>query len=221
MDPDGQLRNLRDFLLVYNRMTEICFQRCTSNFNYRNLTMDEERCADSCAGKLIRTNHRLMGTYVQLMPAMVQKRMQEMESKAAEVAKAEAAAALENPSTAITDTSTVSPSTLGIPATSSPVVGMPLPTTPMLESPQIPSSLNNPSDIKTSSSTISSAFGEMQSEGLVAKSAVISTTSNVPNVGLGPVSSEEDKLNLKPSSVTSTSVLETQSAAGQTPQTPS
>ncbi|KAF4082044.1 hypothetical protein AMELA_G00147170 [Ameiurus melas] len=41
MDPDGQLRNLRDFLLVYNRMTEICFQRCTNNFNYRTLTMDE------------------------------------------------------------------------------------------------------------------------------------------------------------------------------------
>lgn len=162
-----------------------------------------------------------MGTYVQLMPAMVQKRMQEMESKAAEVAKAEAAAALENPATAITDTATVSPSTLGIPATSSPVVEMPLTTTPMLESSQIPSYLNNPSDIKTSSSTIGSAFGEIQSEGLVAQSAVISTTSSVPNVGLGPISSEEDKLNLKPSSVTSTSVLETQSAAGQTPQTPS
>ncbi|XP_029924170.1 mitochondrial import inner membrane translocase subunit Tim10 B [Myripristis murdjan] len=93
MEPDQQLRNLRDFLLVYNRMTEICFQRCTSNFNYRNLTMDEERCVDSCAGKLIRSNHRLMGTYVQLMPRMVQRRMEEMESKAAESAKAAEAAA--------------------------------------------------------------------------------------------------------------------------------
>lgn len=214
MDPDGQLRNLRDFLLVYNRMTEICFQRCTSNFNYRNLTMDEERCVDNCAGKLIRTNHRLMGTYVQLMPAMVQKRMQEMESKAAEVAKAEAA--LENPSTAIT-------STLEIPTTSSPVLGMPSTTTPMLESPQIPSSPNNPSDIETPSSTNGSVFGEMQSEGLVAPSAVISTSSSVPKVGVGPISSAVDKLNLKASSVTSTSVPETRSAggAGQTPQTPS
>lgn len=43
---------------------------------------------DSCAGKLIRSNHRLMGTYVQLMPRMVQRRMEEMESKAAENAKA-------------------------------------------------------------------------------------------------------------------------------------
>ncbi|KAK3550062.1 hypothetical protein QTP86_019161, partial [Hemibagrus guttatus] len=49
---------------------------------------EEERCADNCAGKLIRSNHRLMGTYVQLMPAMVQRRMEEMESKAAEIAKA-------------------------------------------------------------------------------------------------------------------------------------
>ncbi|XP_077098830.1 mitochondrial import inner membrane translocase subunit Tim10 B [Siphateles boraxobius] len=223
MDHDGQLRNLRDFLLVYNRMTEICFQRCTSNFNYRNLTMDEERCVDSCAGKLIRTNHRLMGTYVQLMPVMVQKRMQEMESKAAEVAKAEAAAALENPSTAITDTSTESPSALEIPATSSPVLGIPSTTTPMLESPQIHSSPNNPSDIETSSLTNGSAFGEMQSEGLVAPSAVISTSSSVPKVGVGPISSAVDKLNLKASSATSTSVPETRSAggAGQAPQTPS
>ncbi|XP_035288049.1 mitochondrial import inner membrane translocase subunit Tim10 B [Anguilla anguilla] len=96
-----QLRNLRDFLLVYNRMTEICFQRCTSNLNYRNLTMDEERCVDSCAGKLIRSNHRLMGTYVQLMPGIVQRRLEEMEAKAGEMAKsAEAGAAVETVSTA-------------------------------------------------------------------------------------------------------------------------
>ncbi|XP_030010865.1 mitochondrial import inner membrane translocase subunit Tim10 B [Sphaeramia orbicularis] len=117
MEPDQQLRNLRDFLLVYNRMTEICFQRCTSNFNYRNLTMDEERCVDSCAGKLIRSNHRLMGTYVQLMPRMVQRRMEEMESKAK---AAEAAAAAATASAAVgptaTDTSQASqPTTASIP----------------------------------------------------------------------------------------------------------
>lgn len=47
---------------------------------------------DSCAGKLIRSNHRLMGTYVQLMPRMVQRRMEEMESKAAELAASGAVA---------------------------------------------------------------------------------------------------------------------------------
>ncbi|XP_065146777.1 mitochondrial import inner membrane translocase subunit Tim10 B [Paramisgurnus dabryanus] len=167
MDHDGQLRNLRDFLLVYNRMTEICFQRCTSNFNYRNLTMDEERCVDSCAGKLIRTNHRLMGTYVQLMPAMVQKRMQEMESKAAEVAKAEAAAhggAIENPPPVMMDTQPVPPSIPGIPATTSSVEipsafdhassGL---TMPSNMTPQIASAHNHPSEIITSPLVFESA----------------------------------------------------------------
>uniref|UniRef100_A0A3Q2XDZ2 Translocase of inner mitochondrial membrane 10 homolog B (yeast) n=1 Tax=Hippocampus comes TaxID=109280 RepID=A0A3Q2XDZ2_HIPCM len=45
-----------------------------------------ERCVDNCAGKLIRSNHRLMGTYVQLMPRMMQRRMDEIESKARTIA---------------------------------------------------------------------------------------------------------------------------------------
>lgn len=48
----------------------------------------QERCVDSCAAKLIRSNHRLMGTYVNLMPAMVQRRMEELESKNTDAAKA-------------------------------------------------------------------------------------------------------------------------------------
>ncbi|XP_063806849.1 mitochondrial import inner membrane translocase subunit Tim10 B [Pseudophryne corroboree] len=80
-----QLRNLRDFLLVYNKMTELCFSRCAKNLNYRSLTMDEEQCLDSCASKFIRSNHRLMGAYVGLMPAVVQRRMADYESLNKEV----------------------------------------------------------------------------------------------------------------------------------------
>ncbi|XP_030055634.1 mitochondrial import inner membrane translocase subunit Tim10 B [Microcaecilia unicolor] len=80
-----QLRNLRDFLLVYNKMTEICFSRCVSNLNYRNLTMEEEQCLDSCASKLIRSNHRLMAAYVDLMPTIVQRRVTDYESKTTEL----------------------------------------------------------------------------------------------------------------------------------------
>ncbi|XP_048860807.1 mitochondrial import inner membrane translocase subunit Tim10 B isoform X2 [Brienomyrus brachyistius] len=52
--------------------------------------LSSERCVDSCAGKLIRSNHRMMSTYVQLMPRIVQKRLDEMESKVAEVSKGNA-----------------------------------------------------------------------------------------------------------------------------------
>ncbi|XP_032634705.1 mitochondrial import inner membrane translocase subunit Tim10 B isoform X1 [Chelonoidis abingdonii] len=81
-----QLRSLRDFLLVYNRMTELCFVRCISNLNYRALTREEEACLDGCAGKLVHSNHRLMGAYVQLMPSIVQRRISDYEAAAAQVA---------------------------------------------------------------------------------------------------------------------------------------
>ncbi|XP_051972557.1 mitochondrial import inner membrane translocase subunit Tim10 B-like [Xyrauchen texanus] len=269
MDPDGQLRNLRDFLLVYNRMTEMCFQRCTSNYNYRNLTMDEEYCVDNCAGKLIRTNHRLMGMYVQLMPAMVQKRMQEMESKAAEVAIAAAkgeVSALEIPSTVMTDTPPVSISALGIPATSSQIMEVPSSSAdvltsglttatlaPVLETLHEPSAHNDPSEMKTSA-TNGSAFREtpfifeqatqapetanlpgtslsinetslsavthkaqtFTSESLEGLAISKSSSSSVPSpkVGVGCVSSAVaaipvEKLDLKPSNITTTSDPET------------
>ncbi|XP_072466237.1 mitochondrial import inner membrane translocase subunit Tim10 B [Notamacropus eugenii] len=78
-----QLRNLRDFLLVYNRMTELCFQRCVPSLHHRALDAEEEACLDSCAGKLVYSNHRLMAAYVQLMPALVQQRMADYEATAA------------------------------------------------------------------------------------------------------------------------------------------
>ncbi|XP_041055186.1 mitochondrial import inner membrane translocase subunit Tim10 B [Carcharodon carcharias] len=82
-----EIRNLRDFLLVYNKMTESCFDKCVTNLNYRSITLTEESCVNSCAGKLIHTNHRLMSAYVQLMPTIVQRRISDYEAKAAEIAQ--------------------------------------------------------------------------------------------------------------------------------------
>uniref|UniRef100_A0A8C6MSQ4 Mitochondrial import inner membrane translocase subunit n=1 Tax=Mus spicilegus TaxID=10103 RepID=A0A8C6MSQ4_MUSSI len=66
-----QLRNLQDFLLVCNRMTELCFQRCVPSLCHRTLDAEEEACLHSCAGKLIHSNHRLLAAYVHLMLALV------------------------------------------------------------------------------------------------------------------------------------------------------
>lgn len=65
-----------------------------------------------------------MGTYVQLMPRMVQRRMEEMESKAAENAKATAAAALLSAADAS-------------PASQSPVTSSPPPQVPPLLTPSV------------------------------------------------------------------------------------
>lgn len=37
------LFQFRDFLLIYNRMTEMCFKECVNNLNYRDLTPQEVR----------------------------------------------------------------------------------------------------------------------------------------------------------------------------------
>ncbi|NWS63592.1 T10B translocase, partial [Chunga burmeisteri] len=81
------LFQLRDFLLVYNRMTELCFRHCVSNLNYRLLTGREETCLDSCAGKLVHSNHRLMSAYVALMPSIMQRRVSDYEASVAQVSQ--------------------------------------------------------------------------------------------------------------------------------------
>ncbi|XP_041522300.1 mitochondrial import inner membrane translocase subunit Tim10 B isoform X2 [Microtus oregoni] len=42
-----------------------------------------EACLHSCAGKLIHSNHRLMAAYMQLMPALVQRRIADYEAASA------------------------------------------------------------------------------------------------------------------------------------------
>lgn len=119
--PVPPLFQLRDFLLVYNRMTELCFRHCVSNLNYRLLTRREvrprgcpgvarahgpagrprleppfaalilpvpqETCLESCAGKLVHSNHRLMRAYVALMPSLVQRRASDYEASAAQASQ--------------------------------------------------------------------------------------------------------------------------------------
>lgn len=63
---DSNLNHLKDILQTYNRVTELCFRRCASNFNYRNLTSDEQSCVDSCSGKFIVGNQKIMSTFVEI-----------------------------------------------------------------------------------------------------------------------------------------------------------
>lgn len=103
---------------------------------------------DSCAGKLIRSNHRLMSTYVQLMPRMVQRRMEEIESKAAENAKAaEAAAAAAQVGAPATEASPASqtPITLSPPPQAPPMVDQPFTIDDV--GPQIPGSVLKPAGL--------------------------------------------------------------------------
>ncbi|KAJ8933019.1 hypothetical protein NQ314_014258 [Rhamnusium bicolor] len=76
MDP-GALRNFKDFLQLYNKMTEICFARCIDNVNSRILDQNEINCVDDCSSKFVKFNNKLMQNFVTAQTNIVNKRVEE------------------------------------------------------------------------------------------------------------------------------------------------
>ncbi|XP_012214907.1 mitochondrial import inner membrane translocase subunit Tim10 B [Linepithema humile] len=73
-----QLRNFKDFLLLYNQISETCFKKCANTFLSREITSDEDICVSNCAQKHIYANHKVMEIFMEVQPVMVRKRMEEM-----------------------------------------------------------------------------------------------------------------------------------------------
>ncbi|XP_020803405.1 mitochondrial import inner membrane translocase subunit Tim10B [Drosophila serrata] len=79
---DSNLRNFKDFLTLYNKVTEMCFSRCVDNLNDRNLASHEDVCVDRCVTKFARFNQNMMNFYVEVQTTINAKRMEEVEEKA-------------------------------------------------------------------------------------------------------------------------------------------
>ncbi|XP_015598243.1 mitochondrial import inner membrane translocase subunit Tim10 B-like [Cephus cinctus] len=73
-----QIRNFKDFLLLYNQISDTCFRRCANTFNSRDISPDEEFCINNCAQKHINANHRVMEVFMEVQPTLVNKRIEEM-----------------------------------------------------------------------------------------------------------------------------------------------
>jgi len=73
------MRNFRDFLTIYNQISESCFTRCVNTFQTRDLTDIENQCVEQCTNKNVRVNHKVMAIYMEVQPLIVQKRIEEMD----------------------------------------------------------------------------------------------------------------------------------------------
>jgi len=58
------LRNFKDFLSTYNKLSEACFNRCIINLNHRKLSSEESLCADLCVQKQMNCNNRAVQTFM-------------------------------------------------------------------------------------------------------------------------------------------------------------
>ncbi|KYN37008.1 Mitochondrial import inner membrane translocase subunit Tim9 [Trachymyrmex septentrionalis] len=54
-----QIKSFRDFLTSYNKLSEICFTDCISDFTTRAIKPKEEKCALNCMEKYLKMNQRI------------------------------------------------------------------------------------------------------------------------------------------------------------------
>lgn len=78
IDVSANVRQFKDFLVLYNQISERCFNLCVTGFNDRTLSADETACVDRCVGKHINVNHKIMSVYTEVQPIYMQRRIDEM-----------------------------------------------------------------------------------------------------------------------------------------------
>ncbi|XP_048776143.1 mitochondrial import inner membrane translocase subunit Tim9-like [Ostrea edulis] len=66
---EREVSMLRDVLLSHNIMTERCFTTCVTKFRQNKLTDDEMSCIDTCVGRYVNFNQRLMSTFFEQQQA--------------------------------------------------------------------------------------------------------------------------------------------------------
>ncbi|EGD76135.1 import inner membrane translocase subunit Tim9 [Salpingoeca rosetta] len=54
-----QRRQVSDFISLYNRLTEQCFNACCNEFTSRKLTGQQKSCVENCVGKFFVASQRI------------------------------------------------------------------------------------------------------------------------------------------------------------------
>ncbi|RWS07098.1 mitochondrial import inner membrane translocase subunit Tim9-like protein [Dinothrombium tinctorium] len=54
-----QIKQFKDFILNYNRLSEQCFNDCIFDFTTRSLSSKEENCSNYCVEKFLKMNQRV------------------------------------------------------------------------------------------------------------------------------------------------------------------
>ncbi len=60
LEEEYMIRNIRQYALVNNELTDKCFCSCVGALSSRTLTMKEQMCIEGCASKLIRATTRIV-----------------------------------------------------------------------------------------------------------------------------------------------------------------
>ncbi|CAB0018339.1 unnamed protein product [Nesidiocoris tenuis] len=56
---DEGIFRFKDFLSSYNKLSELCFMDCVTDFTTRQVKAAEEKCALNCTEKFLKMNQRI------------------------------------------------------------------------------------------------------------------------------------------------------------------
>lgn len=62
------LQNYKEFIMLFNKISEKCFMSCAVDMSRKYLSTEEETCVEHCASKMVNVNHRLMSIFMEIGP---------------------------------------------------------------------------------------------------------------------------------------------------------
>ncbi|CCG58552.1 Protein CBR-EXOS-4.1, isoform b [Caenorhabditis briggsae] len=68
MNSIQNIQQLREFLTVYNTLSERCFNACARDYTTSTLTKDEGSCVSQCIDKQMLVNRRFMLVFAEQAP---------------------------------------------------------------------------------------------------------------------------------------------------------
>ena len=54
-----QIKQFKDFILNYNKLSEQCFRDCVFDFTSRKFSAVEDNCSNNCVEKYLKMNQRI------------------------------------------------------------------------------------------------------------------------------------------------------------------
>ena len=76
MSADAEIKQFKDFILNYNKLSEMCFMDCVHDFTFREVSKKEQSCSENCFDKFVKLNNRISQRFQEIQLSQHEKTQQ-------------------------------------------------------------------------------------------------------------------------------------------------